>query len=56
LDYGPAPAKRAGNILALPPLNVDIAVSGLLRDLLGLQRMGGLARSEAKAAAKKRAA
>ena len=42
-----------GDALALPPLDVDIAVSGLLRDLLGfnIQRLGGLARSEAKAAA-----
>jgi hypothetical protein len=42
-----------GDALSVPTLDVDIAVSGLLRDLLGfnIQRMGGRAKSEAKAAA-----
>jgi hypothetical protein len=42
-----------GDVVSVPSLDVDIAVSGLLRDLLGLniQRRGGQARSEAKATA-----
>lgn len=42
-----------GDAISVPSLDVDIAVSGLLRDLLGLniQRLGGQARSQAKAAA-----
>jgi hypothetical protein len=42
-----------GDVVSVPSLDVDIAVPGLLRDLLGfnIQRRGGQARSEAKAAA-----
>jgi hypothetical protein len=42
-----------GDALSVPSLDVDIAVAGLLRDLLGfnIQRKGGQARSDAKAAA-----
>jgi hypothetical protein len=45
--------RVGGDAVSVPSLNVDIAVSGLLRDLLGfnIQRMGGQARSDAKATA-----
>lgn len=42
-----------GDAISVPSADVDIAVAGLLRDLLGfdIQRAGGRARTEAKAAA-----
>jgi hypothetical protein len=42
-----------GDVISVPSYGVDIAVAGLLRDLDGLniQRLGGRARTQAKAAA-----
>ena len=45
--------RVGGDALSVPSLDVDIAITGLLRDLLGfnIQRKGGQARSDVKAAA-----
>jgi hypothetical protein len=45
--------RVGGDAITVPSHDVDIAVSGLLRDLAGfnIQRLGGLARTPAKAAA-----
>jgi hypothetical protein len=45
--------RVGGDAISVSSLDVDIAVSGLLRDLLGfnIQRIGGQARSDVKAAA-----
>jgi len=42
-----------GDVISVPPYDVDISVAGLLRDLDGfnIQRLGGRSRTAAKAAA-----
>ena len=42
-----------GDAISVPSMDVDIAIPGLIRDVFGLnfQRLGGLAKSAAKAAA-----
>jgi hypothetical protein len=61
-EFDGAPAKTlakvavgiGGDVIECRPLDVDIFIPGLLRDILGLntgQRIGGLAKSPAKAKA-----